>query len=163
MLYFKRVFENIKTNIALFQIIAIFVAISIGFHGFQEDKLPVFLRYNLLIIYLCILSCAALIVLLICVFEPLVTSQKLVILFQYALKVIERISNNPYQILVVTMVLASIGMIMVYSSSILFGRSKYGNSDFFAARTMIYNIVGILFCLISSHINYSLLKKYSPY
>ena len=53
-----------------------------------------------------------------------------------------------------------IGLIMVYSSSIMWAEFKYNDSFFFIKRQIIFSIIGIFCYFIFSKINLELLRKY---
>lgn len=62
-------------------------------------------------------------------------------------------------ILSITLIIAVIGLIMVYSSSWPEGISKFGDGAYYFKRQFIYFIVGIFVMLAASNIDYRILKS----
>jgi cell division protein FtsW len=61
----------------------------------------------------------------------------------------------------VTLILICFGVVMIYSSSSLFGLERYKDSAFFLKRHLIYLLVGLIISLVIMSIDYRLLQRYS--
>jgi cell division protein FtsW len=159
MKYFYEIFQNLKSNLPLFTIIGIFAAILIGFKEFQEDKLPIFLKHNLLLIYLFILFGTAQLLVIACVLKPLVSSKIANLILQQIFTTSKVSAKNSLQIIIVTFLLVSVGTLMIYSSSRLEASLKFGSLSFFLNRHLFFIFMGLIFCLFSSFVKYSFLKR----
>ncbi len=61
----------------------------------------------------------------------------------------------------VTLILICIGIVMIYSSSPLFGFERYKDSAFFLKRHLAYLLVGLIISLVIMNIDYRLLQRHS--
>ncbi|MDP8262551.1 MAG: putative lipid II flippase FtsW [Candidatus Ancaeobacter aquaticus] len=64
-------------------------------------------------------------------------------------------------IFIIVMVLLSISIIMIYSTSAIYADSKFGASNFFLKRQILWVIIGVIGFFVCSQIDYHFLRKFS--
>ncbi|MDF2700154.1 MAG: cell division protein FtsW [Haloplasmataceae bacterium] len=62
---------------------------------------------------------------------------------------------------VTTLLLTSIGVLMVYSAGSIWAAEKYGNQYYYLIRQLVFASIGVLGMLLVSQINYQIYKKHS--
>lgn len=62
-----------------------------------------------------------------------------------------------------TIIILSIGLVMLFSASYPYSYFKYGNSYHYFSRQLIFAVVGVVALLIVSKINYKIFKALAPY
>lgn len=62
----------------------------------------------------------------------------------------------------VVLVLASVGIVFIYSSSSVYAYKQFGSSEYFLYKHLIYVLIGLIMMSIFSRIDYSVFKKH-PY
>ncbi|HVO31813.1 MAG TPA: putative lipid II flippase FtsW [bacterium] len=67
-----------------------------------------------------------------------------------------------YMLFLPALMLAVIGLVIVYSASATLAREKLGGEYFFLVRHAVYFGAGIVACLVFAHVPYSMLGKLSP-
>ncbi|KUP07018.1 stage V sporulation protein E [Bacillus coahuilensis p1.1.43] len=70
-------------------------------------------------------------------------------------------STPDFILLIVTLVLLSIGIIMVYSASAIWAEYKFGDSFYFAKRQLLFAGVGLVAMFVVMNIEYWIWRKYS--
>ena len=68
--------------------------------------------------------------------------------------------NTRIALLVVTVLLISIGIVMIYSSSAIYAYERFGDSYFFLRRHLVYLGVGILGAVFAMVIDYRSIRRY---
>lgn len=66
------------------------------------------------------------------------------------------------ELLIVTLMLASFGVVMVYSSSAIYAYQIFGDSLYFLKRELLYFLIGTLGMIYLMNTDYSKVAKYSP-
>lgn len=55
------------------------------------------------------------------------------------------------------------GIVMVYSSSVIVGLTKFQDGQFFFKRDLLYAAIGIIFCALAANLKYDWWQKLAPY
>jgi cell division protein FtsW len=64
-------------------------------------------------------------------------------------------------IVIVTLILISIGIVMIYSSSSIYAKEVFGDGMFFLKRHLVFLFIGLLCCLVTMSFDYRILKKWA--
>lgn len=69
--------------------------------------------------------------------------------------------NIDYKLLILTLVIASFGVLMIYSASNVIGLKEYNDSFYYFKRQFIFFVIGIILMILVTKINLKYLYKYS--
>jgi len=73
------------------------------------------------------------------------------------------IGKMDWAVFVVTMILFSFGIVLVYSSSFALAQQRFGGDDFFLLRQVSRGAIGLLCFIIFANIDYRIYRKLSPF
>lgn len=71
------------------------------------------------------------------------------------------VRNLRLNLFTITVVLISIGIVMIYSASSIYAMERYGDSAYFLKRHLMFLAIGVVFTFLAMSIDYRILKKYA--